>query len=128
MKNDPVRLIDPNGKVSILVWAVVAAAIESAWDTYCADTAATKGRTFGLSFYPAHCDFDKHGHCYAGCAFNRCKLGISPFLTATYSLLYETAEHHDSWGDCWAHIHADLVGIINSYSYQSCSSSCTPCP
>ena len=127
VNNDPVRLIDPNGE-SIWVWAVIAAAVEASWDTYCANMATTEGAAFGKTFQKTHCDFDKHSHCYTTCAFNRCKLLVSPFLTALYSTVHETIEHHGSWSEWWAHVNADMAGIINSYKFESCASSCTPCP
>ena len=127
VNNDPVRRIDPNGE-SILVWAIIAAAIEAAWDTTCANIAATEGRAYGLSFHPCHRDFDKHGHCYGACVFNRCKLGLSPFLTALYSAIYNSSEHHNSWSEWSSHVNADMTGIINSYKFKSCASSCTKCP
>lgn len=119
VNNDPIRLVDPRGNISWIVWAAIVVAAEATWDYYCYDKAVYEGANFGASLQTTHCDFDRHAHCYTTCSFNQCKLLLTPWITALYATIRDSIEHNDSWSEWWDHVtvrraHGRLIRYAHS--------------
>jgi RHS repeat-associated protein len=110
--NSPIMLTDPSGKISVPVFLLGAA--HTLWQAVCGSTAMRKARE--------ECSTDKGRHCYVSCWHNRCMLLFNSHVTAAGGVAWEF--YHGWNNDSWSDLKANIKGIISSFNFSDCASSC----